>query len=185
MKKCPNCGAEAEDSALFCSSCGASLPEGKSGSFCSHCGTKIEGNPAFCPKCGERLKGDSASNTKASPSFKPTTNSRAVLGETRSIALWVVISILTCGIGEYIWFGFLTDDVNTVIRDDWDTSGWTAVLLSIITCNIYMVYAIYKLSSKLDDGKDSSFGVLNLIVSLFIPLISIALIQDKFNKLVK
>ena len=182
MKKCPSCGTEIPDDASFCSSCGASVSNiilsDKKSRFCPHCGKAIEGDVSFCPHCGKSLKeGKEEQTTKSSFSFEPSSLKKV---PPRSVALWVVLSILTCGICCYIWYGMLVNDINESIEDDWDTSGWLAVILSIITCNIYTIFACYKMGKKLEtSGND--FSVLVAIISLFIPLISIAIIQDKVN----
>ena len=76
VKKCPECGAEVAENAVFCNSCGAKLPlkpveepevyyvvcsscgenvpEGQK--FCIHCGSAMTAVPGkSCPQCGKQL----------------------------------------------------------------------------------------------------------------------------------
>jgi predicted RNA-binding Zn-ribbon protein involved in translation (DUF1610 family) len=52
MSECPYCQEPAEDSALFCRSCGASLrlPE-YTRAFCPHCGARVTARQEFCHEC--------------------------------------------------------------------------------------------------------------------------------------
>lgn len=57
---CVHCGAQQEDGAKFCTSCGMPLdteeqkPE-KQNVFCVHCGAQQEGDSRFCTSCGKPL----------------------------------------------------------------------------------------------------------------------------------
>ncbi len=59
MKKCPDCGTEAKDSAKFCPKCGFSFSEADPAHkerICPDCGTVVQDNAAFCPNCGSKLQ---------------------------------------------------------------------------------------------------------------------------------
>lgn len=80
IQKCPSCGADVPDNALFCNSCGARMPAkpapaapadgivcSNCGSqvpagqkFCSQCGTPVQNPGKTCPNCGKSLPGDAA-----------------------------------------------------------------------------------------------------------------------------
>ena len=68
--------------------------------------------------------------------------------------------------------------------------GGLVILLSIVTCGIYMLYWYYKAGGKVNkiqylDGRsqDSSLGILYLLLALFgLSIISLALIQSELNK---
>lgn len=87
VEKCPNCGADVAQGALFCNNCGNKMPpaamktapkaQGKvcptcgavvaeGNLFCNACGTKLEQAPApaaegkTCPACGVALDADAA-----------------------------------------------------------------------------------------------------------------------------
>ena len=58
----------------------------------------------------------------------------------RSIALCIILSIVTCGIYGIYWFICVTNDTNVVSGHASDgTSGGVAFILSVITC-ISMVF---------------------------------------------
>ena len=57
--------------------------------------------------------------------------------QRRSIAMCIVLSLVTCGIYGIYWFICLTNDCNAVSNDPDGTSGGVAFLLTLITCGIY------------------------------------------------
>ena len=63
--------------------------------------------------------------------------------ENRSIALYIVLTIITCGIFGLYWLVVLNNDVNTVSREQNPMSGGVVVLLTIVTCGIYGYYWSY------------------------------------------
>ena len=81
MRLCSNCGAEIEDNALWCPSCGADAGQGiespetiyqptpsvasvgsamGSPAFCPTCGASVAGGTAFCSACGAPLNAGAA-----------------------------------------------------------------------------------------------------------------------------
>lgn len=106
----------------------------------------------------------------------------------RNIALYIILSIVTCGIFGLYWFVVLTDETNNVSGKTELASGPLALILTIITCNIYGWYWAYKLGEKVDiiksqDGQVSSnTGILYVILqALGLGIINYALAQDALN----
>lgn len=109
----------------------------------------------------------------------------------RNIALYVVLSIVTCGIFGLYWFVVLTDDTNRAVNDPNTTSGGVALLLTIVTCGIYGLYWAYKQGQKLDyaeklrgNSMSSDRGIIYLLLELFgLGIVAWALMQDSLNKM--
>ena len=53
MKKCPNCGAEYSDDAVYCKKCGQKLV---STNVCQKCGHPVSVDDAYCEKCGHKIE---------------------------------------------------------------------------------------------------------------------------------
>lgn len=69
----------------------------------------------------------------------------------RSLAVLILLSIITCGIyGIYFWYMY-TEDINTACEGDGNESPnyIIVILLSIITCGIYEFYWFYKQGNRL------------------------------------
>ena len=111
--------------------------------------------------------------------------------QQRSIAVCIILSIVTCGIYGIYWFICLTDDTNTVYGAQ-GTSGGMAFLFSLITCGIYSFYWMYKQGEKLDAVKaergtgaaNSYSGIIYLVLAVLgLGIVSYALMQDALNNL--
>jgi DNA-directed RNA polymerase subunit RPC12/RpoP len=63
LTRCPNCGAEMKDAAVFCTACGTKLPEPPpeeeqpaAGHACKNCGRELGDGTVFCPGCGTKAE---------------------------------------------------------------------------------------------------------------------------------
>ncbi len=109
--------------------------------------------------------------------------------QKRSIAVCIILSIITCGIYGIYWYICLNNDTNTA-SNTFGTSGGMVVLLTLVTCGIYGFYWAFKQGEKLDAAKNSrgipssNSGILYLILSLFgFSIVAWALMQNELNKL--
>lgn len=109
--------------------------------------------------------------------------------QRRSIALYIVLTLITCGIFGIVWMIMLANDVN-VVSGVTDTSGIVVFLLTVVTCGIYGWYWAYRCGEKIDRAKQargipaSNGGVLYLLLYIFGGIIAYALIQNEINNLV-
>jgi len=69
----------------------------------------------------------------------------------RSLATYIILSIITCGIYSiYFWYQYAEDVNKTCYGDGEETTNYIiAILLSIVTCGIYMWFWFYKLGNRL------------------------------------
>lgn len=111
--------------------------------------------------------------------------------ERRSIALFVVLTIITCGIFGYYWLYLLARDKNNVSGDPGALSPGLVVLFSIITCGIFLMYWSYTAGDLIDkirvrQGYPSGYkAILYLILSIVgLAVITLALLQNDFNEMV-
>lgn len=106
----------------------------------------------------------------------------------RSVAMAIILTVLTCGVYGLYWFVCITDDLNTLTGEN-DTSGALALVLTIVTCGIYGIYWCYKTGDKVDNLKfkrgfnSTGTSILYLILSIFgFQIIVYALAQDEINR---
>ena len=75
--------------------------------------------------------------------------------EKRNIGVYLILSIITCGIFSIYWFVVLTDDVKKLSEDDDMTSGGVAFLLTLVTCGIYGIYWAYKMGKNVTVAQEN------------------------------
>ena len=65
--------------------------------------------------------------------------------------MYILLSIVTCGIYSWYFIYSLARDVNIMCRDDGQKTGGLLafILLSIVTCGIYALYWEYSLGNRL------------------------------------
>lgn len=156
--------------------------------FCPNCGRENEDIATYCAGCGSSL--NSFENQQVNINITNNNYSNPIpTVPNRSIALAIVLSIITCGIYGIYWFIVMTDESNKVSNDNNTASGVLAFIFTIITCGIYGFYWYYKMGQKLyQAGKlynkeIPDNGVLYLVLGLFgLGIISYALIQSDLNK---
>lgn len=66
VKNCPKCGAEVQNSSIFCGICGSELPKSlepvevnpmqEVKRFCANCGVELEVGAMFCGECGTKAE---------------------------------------------------------------------------------------------------------------------------------
>ena len=133
---------------MFCSNCGTQLSDGEK--FCPNCGAPVGENAANAGNVNEEIKGFSADDaTRNADAYMPYNS--IPLKTDRSLLIFILLSIVTCGIYNLVFLYQLITDVNIACEGDGDdTPGfWMFFLLTIVTCGIYGFIWYYKLSNRL------------------------------------
>jgi len=109
--------------------------------------------------------------------------------QQRSIAMNIILTIVTCGIfGLYWYYCVATDIYNN--RNNIGTTPGITLLLNILTGGIYGMYVYYKWGQSMSElcreknipGEDRA--VLYLILAIFgLSIVNMALIQNDLNLL--
>lgn len=104
----------------------------------------------------------------------------------RNVALYIVLTVITCGLFGLYWLVVLADDMNRLANDGDNMDGILVLLLSIVTCGIYGFYWAYKQGVRVDrmnGNPNGSTGILYLIVGLVgFNIIVYALLQNEINQ---
>lgn len=186
-KFCFKCGKELDDSAVFCSGCGASQQLNTTSTTDDNVSTNTN-NDTTTPKQQPTQTTSNEQTTYTTNTQSNTNGYTRSLVKNRSIALSIILSIITCGIYGLFWYAFMVDDANKVSGEYDSTSGGLTILYSLLTCGLYKIYWSYKVGKQLYNagsncGKDiSDNSILYLILSLFgLSIISDALIQNDLN----
>ena len=69
----------------------------------------------------------------------------------RNIVMYVLLTIVTCGIYSYYFIYKLAEDVNEMCKDDGQKTAGLGmfILLSIVTCGLYALYWYYMIANRL------------------------------------
>lgn len=70
----------------------------------------------------------------------------------RSLLVYILLSVITCGFYGYYFIYKLAKDVNMMCRNDGDNVGGLGayILFSFLTCGIYSFYWLYKIQNRLN-----------------------------------
>lgn len=106
--------------------------------------------------------------------------------EPRSVALCIVLTLITCGLYGIYWVYCLHEDMQEVCGYPMSVGGGMVILLSIITCGIYGLYWSYQMGRALDAARgvpNGDLGILYLILSIFgLNIVAWALMQHELNQ---
>ena len=158
---------------------------------CPHCGATCADNDRFCPNCGNPMPEhtDSAQADAQGPRYEQPRYEQGPVYQggrrpPRSVALAIVLSIITCGIYGIYWFVVLNDEIYELSDDSTAPSGIVVFLLSLVTCGIYGIYWAYVMGRKVAYlSRTADSGIVNLIIALFgFQIINLALFQDAVNR---
>ena len=106
--------------------------------------------------------------------------------QPRSIAIAIILTIVTFGIYGIYWMIKLNDEINQMANEPNATSGGLVFLFTLITCGIYGLYWQYKMGERCDRIKGSWNGYSAILYLIFgvlgLSIVSYALMQDTINK---
>ncbi len=111
-----------------------------------------------------------------------------MVGE-RSIPLYLILSLLTCGLFSIYWFIALAGDIRT-LREAHEPRGVFDYIIGFLTCGIYTLVCYYRYPKYIVEIQQkkgmeiNDISVLSLILGIFFGLVSLALIQNEVNKIV-
>lgn len=141
---CPKCGTQMPDGAQFCTKCGAKL---SGGSFAERVNDSFE---SFSDATAEQVKNvydDVRGGIEGIPNV-------GRLETNRSLVIYILLSLITCGIYSFFFIYSMARDVNAACEGDGQkTRGLVQyILLSIITCGIYPLIWEYSIGNRLAEN---------------------------------
>lgn len=140
---CPKCGSEIAEGTRFCPNCGAD----------NSVGGQFKGMASSAVNAAEDELGNAArtvhNNFTGSGQGVPPYGAER-LQTDRSLAMYIILTLITCGIYSYYFLYKMAHDVNIACEGDGEvTSGLVAyILLSIVTCGIYNLIWEYKVGNR-------------------------------------
>lgn len=150
---CKKCGQEVADNAKFCPRCGAKM--GAVEDFRAAAGEMANSAEQSLDSAINEMKGTFNGQDNVGASNRAdggyVVNEPQMLMDNRSLGIYILLSLVTCGIYSLYFTYKMAHDVNIACAgDDENTAGLVVyILLSIITCGIYCFYWQYKIGNRL------------------------------------
>ena len=176
--------------------------------ICGYCGAANDGKNKYCAFCGAPMKERDETGPQErnfsyyDPDYNPdeapyddyrpgsAQQERVIYTsvEQRSVALSIVLTLVTFGLYGLYWMYKLNNEVNELAEDPIAPGGGMVIFLWIVTFGIYGLFWYYKMGQKCDEIRqvNASSGILYLILAcLCLGIVSNALIQDTINKVLE
>ena len=142
---------------------------------CPFCGKEIDAASRKCGICGREL------DAAAIPCPRP-------LGESRSIAVHLLLTLVTCGFWGLFWLYKMGEEINRHEGQNRINPGLDLVLM-FVTCGLWGMYMMYKYPQTLHEIKlseqmpSSELALVCLLLSFFgLYPVSLMILQDDLNK---
>jgi len=155
--------------------------------ICTRCGMNNSENSKFCVECGAPLP---TLEEQSAHWHKERRGEEIIYTDVapRSIAISVILTIVTFGIYGLFWMYHLNNEINELAQDPTAPGGGLVLFLFIITFGIYGLYWYYKMGEKCDyitqTGNHS--GIIYLILGLLgLGIVATALMQDAINRVLE
>ena len=110
--------------------------------------------------------------------------------EERNIVVYLLLTLVTCGIFGIYWMIVILKDIATTSGED--INPWMVILLSIITCGIYGIYFSYQMGKYMVKAgenynvKIEDNSILYLILTIFgFGIVTYCLVQNDLNTIAK
>ena len=133
--RCNNCGAELQDNAKFCTSCGSKVenvgPQAGP-KHCPNCGSQLAGDASFCTNCGQRLGGPARQRAPRNNYIRPRKNQEdvkklglAIGGVVLCLLLliFVIIPLFKTGLSEKKATKMVESTINSIMDFDFEKAS--------------------------------------------------------------
>ena len=135
--------------------------------YCKNCGQPLGDNEKVCKNCGEDMSLGRQAFESAKDVFqsaekqiddavneftgKKPSGEKERLQEDRSLLIYILLTVVTCGIYSWYFIYKMAKDINIACDGDGENTGGLVafVLLSFFTCGIYSWVWHYKLGNRL------------------------------------
>lgn len=112
---------------------------------------------------------------------------------SKSVILYLILYVVTCGLFELFWLYSLANDINSILESNGKramTSAGMTVLLDIVTCGLYKIYFFWKAGKSLylcdypNGYRVTDNSTVLTVLALLCPIVAFAILQDVLNGIV-
>ena len=157
MKICQKCGAQNADGVAFCTACGAKFEVPGSQPGYAQQPQNIQPNYNYQQQNAQPNYGYQQQGGQPGYGYQASGYGAAAgrfhnpVQTDRSLIMYILLTIVTCGIYGYIFIHKLAQDTNEMCYEDGEQTPGLGmyILLSILTCGFYSYYWLYKIQNRL------------------------------------
>lgn len=133
--RCNNCGAELQDNAKFCTSCGSKVenvgPQAGP-KHCPNCGSPLAGDASFCTNCGQRVGGPARQVAPRNNYIRPRKNQAdlkklgmVIGGAVLALLLliFVFVPLFNTGLSEKKATKMVESTINSIMDFDFEKAS--------------------------------------------------------------
>ena len=153
-KVCENCGAELLDEATSCHACGKDVATEHALNLVPQEQSQVHVEGGQSPQVHAEGGQSPQVHTEGGQSSSIVTTMFCDRIERMSILKFMLYSCCTLGIYSFFWWAKLVNTVHTLVGRRTTASGGTAVFYIMITCGIYGIYLMCKLTDALNEAMD-------------------------------
>lgn len=163
-KVCENCGAELLDEATSCHACGKEVAIEHALNLVPQEQSQVHVEGGQSPQVhteGGQIPQIHAESRQSTPVHAEGGENSSIVTtmfcdrvERMSILKFMLYSCCTLGIYSFFWWAKLVNTVHTLVGRRTTASGGTAVFYITITCGIYGIYLMCKLTDALNEAMD-------------------------------
>ena len=153
-KVCENCGAELLDDATSCHACGKEVATENALNLVPQEQSQVHAESGQSPQVHTEGEQSPQVHIEGGQSSSIVTTMFCDRIEHMSILKFMLYSCCTAGIYSFFWWAKLVNTVHTLVGRRTTASGGTAVFYIMITCGIYGIYLMCKLTDALNEAMD-------------------------------
>ena len=114
--------------------------------FCQKCGAQNTDDAIFCCACGSKVD---VPSVQPGVTYAPTSFHKPVQTD-RSLFMYIILTLVTCGIYGIYFIYKLAEDANEMCFEDGEKTPGLGMyfLLSLVTCGFYSYYWLYKIQNR-------------------------------------
>jgi hypothetical protein len=152
--------------------------------YCKNCGSSLNDEITCCPECGNKVDGGTEVVSRDATTYNNDTNIKG-----RSLAVAIVLTIVTCGLYSIYWMIKINSE-SLELSGEKGPSGGVVILLTLVTCGIYGFFWWYKMgicSNKIEGNDKGYYPALYVVLAIigtfvgFGTIVNYAIAQNVIN----
>lgn len=171
--------------------------------FCKYCGKEIADGAEYCPNCGGSTNSsfekmgqaiDSVSNKvdeevnraidSVGNAFNPNGNQygNRLLKTDRSLLVYILLNIITCGIYSFFFIHSLAKDVNEACKNDSEKTPGVGMFIlmwaiGVVLLNVFGLFNVVQVSAVANNFQNGDYGrIISMYSTSVVPMLIVSVV---------